>query len=106
MLPLSYAQIGTFSGATIGISLGTNVSLGFLGCCGCMLLNSITNLSMSCNWLSTIVKVVYGPVFLIICTNSLTALVACSVVDNPGIVRCCGENFTTYACIYPLVFGV
>ena len=98
--------ICTLGGASVGTSLGTNFTLVLFGCCGCILLKSVANLSMSCNWLSLIVKGFLSPGLFIICTSSLAALVDCSVVYNPGIMRCRGKNYTTYACIYLLVFGV
>ena len=61
---------------------------------------------MACNWLSLIVKGVLVPGFFTICINSLDAFVSFSVVDNSDMMRCCGNNFTTYECLYPLVFGV
>ena len=71
-----------------------------------MLLNSVANPSMECNCISKIVKGVLDPGFFIICINYLAALVACSVLDNPGMIRCCGKNSTTYAYLYPLLFGL
>ena len=72
----------------------------------CMVLNIFANLWMACNWLSLIMKGVCGPEIFIRCISSLAALVACSVVDNPGIMKCCGKNCTTSAWISPLVLGV
>ena len=97
--------IRNLGGATVGNSLGTNFEFGLFVCCGCMVLKSVANLSMACNWLSPIVKGFLDPGFFIICTNSLAALVDCSVTDNPGMMRCCGKNSTTSEYIYPLVFG-
>ena len=96
--------IDTLGGATAGTYLRTTFVF-FLACCGCMFLNNFANLSMTCNCLSLILKVVLGPVFFVIYNNYLAALVDCSVVKDPGIIRCCGKNSTTYACIYLLVLG-
>ena len=98
--------IGTIGYATVGNFLGLDFLLGLLFCCSCMLLNSITNLLMMFNWISPIVKGALVPGFFIICINYLDALLYCSVVDNLGIMRCCGNNSTTSACLSPLVFGV
>ena len=93
-------------GAAIGNSLGTTFVLVLFSFSCCMLLNSVAHLYMSCNWISLILKGVLGPGLFIICNNSLTALVDCSVVHNPGMMRCCGKNSTISACLYLLVFGV
>ena len=77
-----------------------------MGFSGCILLNSFSNLSMACNWLSMILKGVCGPGFLIMCVSSLTDLVVCYVADNPGMRRCYGKNSTISTCIPPLVLGV
>ena len=71
-----------------------------------MVLNNFANLSMACHLLSPILKGFFGTVFLSTCIRSLAALVDCSVVDNPGMTRCCGKNSTTYVCLYPLDVGV
>ena len=71
-----------------------------------MLLNSVANPSMECNCISKIVKGVLDPGLFIICINYLAALVACSVLDNPGMIRCCGKNSITSECLSPLVYGV
>ena len=55
-------------------------------------------------WLSQTVKGFLGLVFF--CINSLDALVASSVVDNPGMMRYCGKNSTTYVCLSPCVICV
>ena len=68
-----------------------------------MFLKSVANLFMACYWLSLIMKGFLGPEFSIICNNSLTALVSCSVVDNPGMMRCCGNIFTRSQFLSPLV---
>ena len=95
--------IATLVGAIFGDSLGTTFGLSFLRLHG---VKYFFNLLMTCNWLSPIVKGVCGPVFLIMCISSLEAIVACSVTENPGMKRCRGKNFTTSACIPPLVLGV
>ena len=59
----------------------------------------MSNILMVCNWVYPIVKGVLGPGFFSICINSLAALVACSVVDNLGVMRRCGKNSTTSDCI-------
>ena len=95
--------LGTLGVAIIGTSLGNNFVWVFPGC---MVLNHVANLSMACNWLSPILKGCLGPVFFSTCIRSLAALVACSVVDNPGMTRCCGKNSIISACISLLVVGV
>ena len=71
-----------------------------------MLLKKFSNLPMALNWISPIVKGVLGHGFLVICIKFLAALVGFSSVDKPDMMRYCGKNYTTYACLYPLVFGV
>ena len=61
--------IVTLGGATVGTSLGLTFVLVLFVWWGCILLHSVANLLMSCNWLSLIVKGVLGPGFLIICIN-------------------------------------
>ena len=95
--------IGTRVVAIVGTYLGNTV---FWVLSGCMVLKICANLLMACNWLSPIVKGVCGPRFLITCISSLEALVACSAADNPGMMRYCGKNSTTSACISPLELGV
>ena len=94
---------GTLIGAMVGNLLGTT-----LVCVvsGCMVLNIFANLSMACNCIYPIFKGVCGPGFLITCIHSLEALVACSVDNNPEMMRCCGKNSTTSACLPPLVLSV
>ena len=98
--------IGTIGGATVGTSLGITFGLFLFVCYYFMLLKSFYTLSMAWNCLSMIVKGFFSPGLFILCINSLAALVACYFVDNPGMMRCCGNNSTTYACLFPLVFGV
>ena len=71
-----------------------------------MLLNSVANPSMECNCISKIVKGVLDPGFFIICINYLAALVACSIVENPGTIRSCGKNSTTSECLSSLVLVI
>ena len=94
--------IVTLRGTTIGTSLGLNFVLGLFVCYGCILLNRVANLSMACNWLYLVAKGVLGPEFLIICIISLDALVVFSVVYNPGMMICCGKNFSASAGLPPL----
>ena len=94
---------GTLVGVMVGTSLGTTV---FWTVSGCMVLNSFSNISMACNWLSPIVKGVCATGFLITCISSLAFLVVCSIADNLGMTRCCGKNYTTSTCFYLLVLGV
>ena len=61
---------------------------------------------MECNCISPIVKCFLVPGFFIICINSLAALVYCSVVDKPVMMRCCGKNSTISEFLYTLLFGV
>ena len=101
--------IVTLRDAIDGTYLGTIFVLGFFGffgCCGCMLLNSVASLLMVLNWISPIVKGVLGIGFLGTCINFLATLVALYVVDNPGMIRCSVNNFTTSICLSSLVFGV
>ena len=87
-------------------SIGTNFALDFFGCCGFMLLNIVFILSMACNWIYPILNGVLVPGLFNTCINSLGALMACYVVDNPGMIRCCGNNFTTSVFLFLLLFGV
>ena len=68
-----------------------------------MLLNSVDNLLMACNWLYLIMEGVLGPGFSVICINYLDSLVACSVLDSPGMMGCWGNISTTYLCTPPLL---
>ena len=95
--------IGILGGAIFGTYLGFNFVWGLSGC---MLLNNVANILMVCNCLSPILKDLFCPGFFTICISSLAALVACSVVDNTGMTIYCVKNYTTYECLYPLVFGV
>ena len=88
--------IGILGGGIVGTSLGNTLVWVFSGC---MVLNLFSNILMACNFLSPIVKGVCGTVFLSTCISSLADLLACSVVDNPGMTRCCGTNSTTYGCL-------
>ena len=102
---------GTLGVGTVIVTLGGAIVVAYQGntvvwvFSGCMVLNNFANPSMAFNWLSLILKGVYGPGFLSTFISSLAALMACSVVDNPGMTRCCGNNSTTSACISPLVVG-
>ena len=93
----------TLVGEIVGTYLGNTLVYVFPGC---TVLNIRANLLMACNWHSPIVKGVCGPGFLITCSSSLAALVACCASDNHGMMRCCGKNSTTYACLSPLVLGL
>ena len=94
---------GTLVGSMVETLLGNTL---FWVVSGCMVLNSCANLSIACNWISLIVKGVCVPGLLFTCISCLAALVACSVADNTGMMRCCGKDSTTYECIYPLVLVV
>ena len=98
--------IGNFGGATVRTSPGLTFLLVLFVYCGCMLLNSVINLLMACIWLSPIVKGILGPGILIICINSVADLVDFSVMENLGMMRCCVNNSTTYACIFSFMFCV
>ena len=93
--------IGPLWGATIGTSLQNTSVLVLFHCCGCMLSKGVNKLSMTFNCLSLIMKGFLGPGLFIICNNYLAALVDCSVVDNPGLMGCCGKKATTSACLSP-----
>ena len=88
--------IDTLVGVAVGTYLGTTFVLGLFGCLVFMLLKSVANLSMAYYWHTLILKGFLGLGFLIICNNSFDALVTCSVVDNPGMMRCCVNNTTIY----------
>ena len=47
---------------------------------------------MSCNWLSHIVKGIFGPGLFIICISSLASLVDFYAVNNTGMTRCGEKN--------------
>ena len=78
----SYVRLGggTVTGNLVGAMVGTLLRTTVLWVfSGCMVLNSCANLSMACNWISTIVKWICGTGLLIMCISSLAALVDYSV---------------------------
>ena len=92
----------TLGGAIFGTSLGNTLVWVFFGC---IILNNFFNLSMACNWLSPIVKLVCGPVFLSTCISSLESVVACSVEDYSWHDEVLWQEFHHICMSFPPVVG-
>ena len=95
--------IDTLISVIVGTSLGTTLVWVFYSS---IVLNNFVNILMACNWISMIMKGVYGPGFLRNCNSSLAVLVDCSVENNPCMISYCGNNYNKCSCLSPLVLGV